>query len=281
MSAPDVDPLPRLAHRCWRALETLHVVVYFAPEPAQAYADLGLRRRDGYFASRSAALGEASPELVTATFYVFAPSLVARSLPQAWSTAQPAEVLAARHRGVRASLGPLTDGVDLDEVLPLVRRACEGLSVHGRALFAAHAALPLPDDPVLGLWHAATLLREHRGDGHVAALLSAGLGPVEAMVLHGTATGTLPFLRRSRGWAEEDWAAATTSLQAQGLLGDDGTLTAEGTRRRAEVEQATSRAAEEGWRHLGPQGCARLDELLQPLSAAVLSSGLLPEGLGR
>lgn len=279
MTAP-ADPLPRLAHRCWRSLESLHVGVYFSADAAKEYEALGVSGRAGYFASRGAALGQVPADVVTATFYVWSPTLVATLWPRAWQATDPVSMTAARHRGVTAMLAPALDGHDLAEPLALAREACAGLTSPGRALYAAHAAQDEPQGDLLGLWHAATLVREHRGDGHNALLLAAGLGPIEAMWLHGTSTGTLDFLRDTRGWAEEDWAAAADRLRDRGLMDADGGLSDAGTDLKKDVEQQTGRLAEEGWRHLGAEGCARLDELLQPLRTAVRDAGVLPAGTG-
>src|SRR5664280_1372085 len=194
------DPIPALARRCWAALETLHVVAYFAPEPAAAYRALGLSGRAGYFASRSAPMGPVPAGVTVATFYVFAPALVQRSILSAWEITTPVAVLTARHTGVTEALHRVLGEPDIGEALELARTACAGLTAPGRPLYAGHAALPWPTDELLALWHAASLLREHRGDGHVATLLQAGLDPVEAIVTGGLMAGTTGFMRTSRGW---------------------------------------------------------------------------------
>lgn len=277
-TATAADPLPRLAHRCWQALEVVHVVGYFAPEPAEAYTALGLRRSAGYFAARSAPMGAVSPGVTTATFYVFAPSLVEKVLPAAWSVAAPEAVLGARHDGVAATLHRVLGDPDVGELLALARTACEGLSAEGRALYGGHATLPWPEDPLLALWHAATLLREHRGDGHVAALLLAGLDPVEAIVSYGQVSGMTPFLQTTRGWSDEEWAAGVQRLRERGVLDDDGGLTEAGRALRRSVEDQTGRAAEAGWRHLGADGATRLLELAGPLRDTLASSDAFPAG---
>lgn len=262
---PD-DPIVTLGRRCWAALETLHVVAYFAPEPAAAYKELGLRSRAGYFASRSAAMGPVPAEVTVATFYVFAPQLVAEHLPAAWDVAAPADVLAARHRGVTATLRRVLGDVDVSEAVGLARTACAGLRPQGRALYAGHAALDWPEDPLLALWHAA-------------ALLLAGLDPVEALVTGGLTSGRMPFLKATRGWTDEQWAAAEERLRGRGLLGTDGALTAEGVQLRTRVEEQTDRSAGQGWQALGPDGSARLLELVQPLRASLFDSEVFPPAL--
>ena len=270
------------ARAMWQRYETLHAVVYFAREVADAMVDVGLKGFwMGYFAGRSAPFGEAGPELVTATFYNFHPAMPARALPDAWSFASPADVLAARYSALDATLrrllGDLADGAAIDEAVQLADTATEGCSPQGRALFAAHLSLDRPTAPHLRLWHAATLLREHRGDGHVAALLAAGLDGLEAHVT-AVASGTVDAarMRASRGWSEEDWQAAVDRLAERGLLDRSGALTPRGTALRAEVEATTERLALEPWEHLGPDGTQRLGELLDPIARRIVDSGVLP-----
>src|SRR5438094_4289023 len=190
---------PILARKTWRSLEPVHGMVYFAPEPSEAYAALGIRgSRMGYFGSRSAAMGPVPADVVIATFFNFHPALVRRAIPAAWEIASPQAILAARLDGAdralkRAFGDELLVSSQLAEAADLARTAALAACEHpeGRPLFAGHAALPWPDDAHLVLWHAQSLLREFRGDAHVAALLLEGLRGVEALVIHG-ATGEVP-----------------------------------------------------------------------------------------
>ncbi|CAM5262430.1 SCO6745 family protein [Streptomyces aurantiogriseus] len=182
----------KAARAAWRRLEPVHGMIYFVPEARRRYADLGLSGRAGYFTSRSAAFGRASAELVISTFYNFNPDVVRQAVDGAWDATTPQQVLDARYAAACEALrrAGIHELPTLHEVLALTRRAAEAACEHaqGRPLFAAHAALPWPEEPVLQLWHAQTLLREFRGDGHVACLLSEGVGGLEALVLH-AATG--------------------------------------------------------------------------------------------
>ncbi|MBM0225339.1 hypothetical protein JNW87_06975 [Micromonospora sp. ATA51] len=180
---------PTMVRQLWQLIEPVHALVYYAPELTEEAATLGLatdERWPGYFALRSAPLGAAGPELVTATYYSFSPRMVAEYVPAVWSVADPAKVLDARLSGMdrtlRALLGDRVDSPELTEAAALARRAAQAADLAGRPLAAANADLPWPDAPHLALWQAATILREHRGDGHVAALLTAGLDPTEALV---------------------------------------------------------------------------------------------------
>lgn len=274
------EPLdPTLARRMLRTLEPVHGLVYFVPEATAAYAELGLAGRSGYFASRSAALGPVPAEVVIATFFNFRPELVRASLDGVWARTTPEAVLAARRRAVDAALRRLLgDRLDDPAVVEAAELALEATSVltpEGRPLYGAHAALPWPEAPHLALWHAQTLLREHRGDAHVAALVAGGLGDArEALVTH-AATGAVPAeaLRTTRGWSTDEWTGAVDRLVGRGWLTPDGELTDAGRAVRDDVELRTDRASMAPWRHLGEERCARLRELVRPLSRAIVDGG--------
>jgi helix-turn-helix protein len=211
---------------------------------------------------------------------------VARHIPRAWTLAGPEQVVAARFDAARASLtrllgGPeVTGSAEVAELAGLLREACTVLRPEGRPLYAGHAGLPWPEEPVLQLWHAATLLREYRGDGHLAALLHRGLSGLEALITH-TVTGrgfTEAAAKASRGWSDEEWAAASDALAARGLLAD-GALTAAGTQLRNDVEADTDALSVAPWQHLGPERTARVMELGRALSGRVVAAGAYPSGL--
>jgi hypothetical protein len=269
--------------RAWRITEPLHALIYFVPEAPQRYAALGVGPGEGYFAGRAAALGPVGAGLVTATFYNFNPDLVARTLPAVWERTTPAAMLEARLAAADAALtrglgAEVLASAGLAEAAGLARRAAEGAAAfpHGRPLYAATAELPWPQAPHLVLWHAQTLLREFRGDGHVAALLTAGVSGLEAVRLH-VASGEMDerFLRVSRGWSRASWASVTEDLRARGLLDGDGGLTDAGRELRGGVEATTDRLAEPAYDALGTDGCVRLAELTRPLSVAVVKAGML------
>ena len=276
------DDLTTWGRRAWAALEAVHVVPTFSHETRTALGALGLHPGLGYFAARSAAMGPVPPEVTTATFYVFAPRLVSRALTDVWSTVSPEQVVQARYASASATLhrllGPVATPDDVAEAVRLARKACEGLTLAGRPLLAGWASLPWPDEPMSQLWHAGTLLREHRGDGHVAALLHAPLDPVEALLTAGLAGTGLPFSRATRGWSDEEWSAAEARLRERGLVDDEG-LTASGRKLRTDVEARTDAAALEGWEHLGLEGTRRLAQLARPWQQLVLASGELPHTL--
>src|ERR1700712_4892038 len=159
---------PAVAGRAHRAVEPLHNHVYFAPETEQHLTAVGLRPgRMCYFAGRAAPMGPVGPGVVTATFYNFSPTLVARHIPRAWTLASPEQILAARLEAARASLTRLLGGPDavaapeVGELAELLRDACSVLTPEGRPLYAGHADQPWPEEPLLVLWHGASLLREY------------------------------------------------------------------------------------------------------------------------
>lgn len=267
---------PALARRAWGTLETLHVTGFFAPEVNSAYDRFGVpATRAGYFAARASAFGPCRPELVVATFYVFAPQLVHAAVPAVWDAAAPEEWAAARRQGVATRLHEVLGEPDVAEAVDLAREACAGLTPAGRPIFAAWSAVEWPEDPLLQLWHAGLLLREHRGDGHVTALQSSGLDPVEALVTGGLASGSVDFVRSTRGWSDEEWEAGVQRLRLRGLVDDDG-LTRSGRDLRDDVETVTDLLAIDGWAHLGEEKLGRLVELVTPLRERVLDSGTLP-----
>src|SRR6202161_1512845 len=183
-----------LARSAHNATNSLHSLIYFVPETEQQLTSVGLRAgRMCYFAGRAAPMGAVGAGVVTATFYNFSPGLVAQSIPAAWELATPEVVIGARFAAVDAALtrllGPdVIASPDMVTLAALVRDAASACTPEGRPLYAALADLDWPDAPHLVMWHALTLLREHRGDGHIAALREAGLRGIEALVTH-SATG--------------------------------------------------------------------------------------------
>lgn len=265
-----------LPRAMWTLFEPVHAVTYFAPAARAAFEAVGLRGYwRGYFGGRAAPFGPVGAAPVVASFFSFAPGMVARALPDVWSRADPATALAARRSGARTALTELFGGADVTGAAALLREAAAGVPTTGRALAAANAALPWPDDPLDDLWQAATVLREHRGDGHVAALLVAGLDGVEACVWRASLDTARDALQPSRGWTDEEWAAAAGRLRDRGWLGPDGRATPAGAAVRDEVEATTDRLAAEPWDRLGPERTERLRTLLRPL--AVRAHAGLPE----
>ncbi|MFH9074708.1 SCO6745 family protein [Streptomyces alboflavus] len=287
-SAPVGSTLhPRAGRRCHNVLNALHTTHYFSPDVGRELAPLGITHPKAVnFAIRAAALGAVGAGTVTATFFNYKPDTVARFVPEIWHTAAPEDVLAARLRAVDTTLRRLLGdeavaSPEMAEAARLALRATEACSPSGRPLYAAHAALAVPDEPHLAYWHAATLLREHRGDGHLAALLDAELDPVEALVSH-TATGksmTPTWNLNTRGWTRDDWDAAVERLRGRGLVAADGELTESGVALRKAIEERTDRLDRAPYEHLGAADVERLTELGTVFAGAALQAGAFPADL--
>jgi hypothetical protein len=259
------------ARRMWVRYETFHDVTYFTPESRAVADELGCKGGwMGYFGMRAAPLGAAGPERVVSAFYNFHRSLVHRALPDAWAIATPERFLAARllgaDRSLRRMLGDeVVNGEAMAEAAELAVRVAGFAQIEGRPMAVANAALGFPAEPHLALWQAATLLRESRGDGHVAALVAADLDPVETLVTFGAERGLDPaYLRKARGWPEPEWAAGVARLCERGLLTEEEKLTDAGAELRQWVEDRTDEAAARPWRELGAAPTARFAELLTP-----------------
>ncbi|MFI9636470.1 hypothetical protein ACIHAX_27630 [Nocardia sp. NPDC051929] len=278
------------ARQIWATLEPLHDVVYFGTGVKEAGVGIGLRGYwQTYFAFRAAPLGAVTPATVQAAFAGFHPGMVRRALPEAWERATPQRCLAARLelatgllRGVGAGDAVSARAVEL---LAPVQRAADPT---GRALFAANAALPLPADPVAALWQLATSLREHRGDGHVAALVTHGLSGRHALVVQ-VAAGKAPesVMRPARGVSEAEWVDAFDELRARGLVAGEPvtpTLTGSGAELLAAVEAETDEAAWTGaLAVLSADAITELATSLAPLVRSVQESvvpPLNPVGMG-
>lgn len=274
-----------VARAMWERFEPVHQLVYFAPEVRKGLEDLGLRGYwTGYFALRAAPLGPVPAAVATGCFYVFHPDRAARALPEAWALASPRQVIEARERAVDAAMTSLygTDAIasaELAEAADLAWEAACAADTAGRVLGAANQALPRPAEPHVRLWQAATTLREHRGDGHVAVLVGRRLGPVEALVLK-SATGETDaaLQRRIRQWDAEEWHAAMTELRRRGWIDEEGHLTEAGAAAHDLVEADTDAAAAAPWQALGTDATTRLAHLLEPLARRVMDSGIVPTG---
>jgi len=280
---------PSAERSLWTAVEPLHAVAYFVPSAAAVLKDIGLKGYwMGYFAGRFAPLGPVPPGPVTAMAYSFPPATVARALPDAWTYATPEAALAARISGAAAALRaalPPQRHADLAALAPLLWDAVEGCRFDGRPLAAGWAAVDRPADPAESVWLAATVLREHRGDGHNAACLTAGLSGLEAVITHVAAGLISRELVAPRRWADDDWAAAEARLRDRGLLDTAGRLTDAGLALRRDVEDQTDRLAAAPAERLGAAGMQQLSDLAAPLARALIDAKAIPVpnpvGVGR
>ena len=295
----------------WTLFEPIHAVTYFTPEGRSAYEQAGLRGFwRGYFAGRAAPLGAAGPAVVAASFFNFAPAFVARAIPGVWELITPEEALRVRLSGATSALGRLLAGQEAQAAAAagLLWRAIGELDFSGRVLASANAALPVPGDGasdaggdggrggdgdgdggrgggrgrggLAGLWQAATLLREHRGDGHFAALAAADVDGCEAVVLRCGLDLRREDMQPVRGWTDEAWDDALSRLAARGWVAADGMLTSAGREAHAAVEDATDRAASRPWARLGPEATAEIAAALTPLARACATVLPYPSPIG-
>jgi hypothetical protein len=265
-----------------RLFGPFHNVTYYAPEIRAFNEATGVSGWwNAYFVYRAAPLGAVPAEVVVATFYNFAPRMISRSLPQNWQVIAPTRATGLRlelvDRALCRLLGERRAAAPLVDAAALARRSVEGCDGVGRVLYSAYAGLPWPDEPHLVLWHACTLLREHRGDGHNLALAAAEVDGVECHVLmagtgHGNRASILPI----RGWTDEEWWAAVGRLEQRGWTRADGSLTDEGRSARREVENHTSRLSAEPCRRLGADGIERLRTVMEPLVRLLHDQGGVP-----
>ncbi len=266
------------ARAMWSMFEPVHDVTYFAPEALRAFTKAGLRGYwRGYFAGRAAPLGSSRAAVVTASFYNFAPAFVARAIPGVWDLITPQEAIAVREAGAAASLRRLLDGQEAEaaKAADLLWRAAEDLDFSGRVLSAANSELPVSGDPLTRLWQATALLREHRGDGHFAALAAADIDGCEAVVLRCAKDISRDLMQPVRGWTDEQWDAAAARLAERGWIGEDAAMTAAGRAAYDAVEAATDQAAERPWKRIGAAGLAEVADVLLPLAQACAAA--LPE----
>jgi hypothetical protein len=268
------------ARRLFELVEPIAVVTYMADEPTQEVMGLGLPNVwDAYFAGRAAPFGRDTPAAVIhALFFNFADGEVARHIPKVWGTVTPEAANAAREKGsvaaLRRILGDLADTPGVARAAELLVKAGTNAATEGRAVYAAVRTLPIPTEPVARLWHGANLLREHRGDGHVAALVTMGVGGTEAHVLHALAEG-MPAEQFGRvsHLPHAQLAAVIDRMRSRGLVGDDGWLTPAGRQVKDRVETLTDELAAPAYDTLEPDELERLVADLEPLAAVLVAAG--------
>jgi hypothetical protein len=269
-----------------RSLDALHSASYFVPAAAEKFGALGMQGRMGYFAARSAPMGAVGAKVVTATFFNFSPDLISASIPAAWKLAGPDTVNRVRYEVVEEALPKLlgeelTRSAPLARAAVLLRRVADAIpSADGRPLYAGHAELDWPDEAYGQVWHAITLLREYRGDGHIAVLVAQDLSGLESLITHiATGIGFDPeFGRWLRGWTREQWDAGVDGLRERGLLDADGGLTQAGVDLRTVIEDRTDELAYAPWRTLSEDEVGELTRTATILRAAVQSAKVFPEG---
>jgi hypothetical protein len=267
-----------MARRMFELVEPIGVIPYSADEPNEAMFALGFTNYwDTYFAGRAAPLGLAAPEVVDALFYNFAPGEVARHIPKVWRTTTPEAAIAARRAGcvkaLRRILGDSIDSPAFARAADLLLQAAISAPSEGRPMYAALRALPAPDEPVARLFHAASLLREHRGDGHIAALMIEGVGRLEAHVLLALDMD-MPAEKfgRIHHLPPAQIAAVIGGMRERGLIGDDGWLTQSGRAVKQRVEALTDDLAAKPYESLEPGELDELVAALEPLATLLLAA---------
>lgn len=277
--------MQRLSRELWRVIEPYHQLAYRSPEAVEAYSAIGVvEPQHQYFGSRLAALGPIGPKVAVAVLYGFAPSYVERAIPAVWTIAAPAAISAARAQGAGATLrrvlgDAVVDGTGTAEAAGIARAMVDALDLAGRPVAAAHAELPWPGEPVIALWHACTILREHRGDAHWAATSGEGLDPVECHVLH-AADGAMPadLLQRVTNWDDAAWTAAVERLEERQLVEHTGlgpVVTTAGRVAKLRVEWATDRATLRSIGAVGAEQAERLRVLMKPWVATIVEAGVV------
>jgi len=242
---PDVAPTP--ARRLRDALEPMAMHAVWSEPVNEALAGLGLDDFFvGYVTGRGAPLGEVPGALVAAAFGVFEPGAIGAC----WATGRAAvklpELIAERDRAtatsLRATIESCASETDALRTAEVLERAVAAVHDTGRPLFAALRAQPQLTDPYGRLWRAADLVREHRGDGHIAACVAAGLDPVRMGILAETWVGyPVGEYSSTRAWPQEAHDAAVARLEADGLI-EDGEITERGRQFRDAIEAATDAA---------------------------------------
>jgi hypothetical protein len=270
------------ARALWTLFEPIHAVTYFSPQARDALTAIGLQRYwDGYFAGRSAPVGALSGPPVTAMFSGFAPFLVDRALPAVWSVVTPAQAIEARYIGAEQTLRAIVPDLRVIEdaaaaLTPLV----ENLDTIGRPLSAGFAALPLEDDPYRRLWQVAGTLREHRGDGHVIALVNLEIAGLTTLVLRAGVDLDAEAMKKARGWSDEEWGAEADRLVGRGLLTSDRRVTEQGAALLNRAEHDTNRLAMGPLANLSDDGIRHIASTLAPVASAVSSLFPYPNPIG-
>lgn len=275
------------ARRCAQAVNALHSVPYFTTDLAERLAPYGITDwSSAYLAGRASPLGAVDATVVTATFNTFAPGFVAERVPGIWGQVSPEQAIAAREAAAGAALerllGPeVVHSAAMAEAAELAGAAAAGCSLAGRPLYAANASLPRPDEPHIALWHAATMLREHRGDGHLAVLGHAELTGVDALVIDCASEHGMPkeIVRPMRGWSEAEWEASRKRLEERGLVNGEGGLTEHGIALRDEIEHETGRLDRHPYELLGDAQVGKLAEFVRGLVRTASDSQVFPPPL--
>ncbi len=212
--------------------------------------------------------------------------MVGKAVPGCWNAVAPLTLCRVRAIAASEALGEACSAVtrsNLLAALPLLRRAVAGCDGAGRIMAAANRGLWPAIGTALGTgglaeaWQTCTTLREHRGDGHVAALVAHGVGGIDAHLLAaGTKAVPPEVLRDNRGWSEEEWERDSSKLAARGLLHADGRATDSGRTLHASIEEQTDRLAAAPFAALGDAALGDLYGALTACAREIVATGVLP-----
>ena len=244
----------------------------------EVLAKLGLPFVPGYLWGRAVGLGEPSSEVVAAAFAIYEPRLVRALYEHARRQCGRAGFIAAREEATIESLHEILGDVDVTDVVTALRRGIESSDDAGRTLSAGVRSFGWPEDPLGQLWRACDLLREHRGDSHMAVWVAAGLSPVAVNVLTelwlGMPLGAYTAMRR--GWSEADIASAVADLETRGLVAS-GEITTSGRAFRDDLEDRTDALEQPVIDAIGDD-FEPAAKALDRWSAAIADSGAFPPG---
>jgi len=262
--------------------EPIGANVYFAPEAHQRYTALGMNGASGYFCSRGASLGQPPGMVVASAFGVFSPAVVVPAVDAGWAAATRDDVLRARHDGATASLRRLLgepDAAAIARAVELLQRGLAAAEHAGHPLFSGLKSLPWPDTPFGQLWRCCDMVREHRGDSHIAVWTRAGVAPVEIQLMSELLLRIpLKTYSLTRGWTVEQMDAAIAGMRDKGWVEPDSdAFTPEGRRFRDQIESDTD-AMEHDIIHAIGDGFDELIGILQPWAAAIVSAGIAGGG---
>jgi len=261
-----------VARQMWESVERYHQLCYWAPEVREEGTRAGLKGFwMNYFATRVAPLGAVSPETVESLFFYYSPSRIGRAIPDAWNYATPEEILAARYRGmdqaIQRELGSLVEGDEVIRAVQITRDVIGEIDGTGRTLYAGWNSLPWPEPPHLALWHACTVLREHRSGSHLIALASEGLdGPESVITQVAVDEAPAEWIQHEAGWADEAVQEAKTRLRGKGWLDADDRATPQCYEGRTRIEEITDRLDGQHWEQIGSEKCDELASVLGVLN---------------
>ncbi|WP_096288737.1 hypothetical protein [Glutamicibacter sp. BW80] len=241
---------------------------------------------DVYLAGRLSPAGIVSGNGASSLLYSFSAAMLNRRVPLVWDAISPAAAIEARFVAIDRTLteylpADLISGESMVLAASLARKAADACAAEGRPMFGALKNIEYPEPAYLALWHACTLLREYRGDGHIDVLREHGLSGIQSLVFHSSTPMGMPMevVREKRGWSVKDWTDAAQSLASLGLLNGAGQITDKGLALHWSIESETDTGSRQPFESLGITDTRALSDLMQPMVRAMVSNGLFPTAL--